>query len=302
MRSLIHRHPLLTSILSLASLTTLTAYLTKCHLDQSFPRIPITDLPKSSACRTLLETPSDTSTPTPTPWGMKSSPLLTRWSGGPKSHWIPSYVALQAEIPISQLESPNDSNTKSSTHDLTQTLLSAFLSARSTGIETILLDRSIPYLSFTPGHHLFGRAKTMGAFLLGTWSSKQGMTLHPGDLPSEAVKPVTEFCSNESTVRGEGRDVAGAVVYWKFPDGLVNAVDRAGLPWRLMEGGFQEFMVERVSEEKARVTYVCVECMNMYPGGDRSTRDWRMLPWVMYELHVVYAQVLWWKMMRRLRS
>ncbi|GIJ97912.1 hypothetical protein Aspvir_000018 [Aspergillus viridinutans] len=71
----------------------------------------------------------------------------------------------------------------------------------------------------------------------------------------------------------------------------LDAVDKAasyGLPWRFMDGGFQEFIVEKVSDETARVTYISFECSNLHPGG-QSTMDFKMLPWLPYEIHAGLA-------------
>lgn len=193
---------------------------------------------------------------------------------------------------------------KDDAHSLSKNLVAAFIDARATGLETSVLDRYVPPLSFTPSSRLFGRPSEMGAFMLGTWDAESGINVRPSDLPSDASKPVTEFGSNEEAVRnGSAVDTAGAVMYWMFPKALVEGVDKAasyGLPWRLMDGGFQEFIVERVSDEKARVTYVTIECTNLHPLGQQQ-RDFKMLPWLLYEAHVLYAQILWSKTLRRLQ-
>ncbi|KAE8148864.1 hypothetical protein BDV25DRAFT_157324 [Aspergillus avenaceus] len=308
MTNFMRHRSLLTGALTIVAVSSAIVYLTKRRLNQSCPRVSITDLPKPSACRNLLDTTWEVTTPTP--WGLTKSTLLSSWSGRDKTHWVSSFVALQAEVPISQLAEygafscdNGSNNNKSDARHLMQNLVAAFLDARATGPETWFLDRAVPPLSFEPSTHLFGRSKTMGAFMLATWDSGQGISVKLSDLPSGATKPVTEFCSNEGFTRDAGStDIAGAVIYWRFPDGLVGAVDKAvsyGLPWRLMQGGFQEFIVEKVSDEKARVTYVCVECTDLHPGGQHE-RDFKMLPWLFYEAHVLYAQVLWSKTLKQL--
>ncbi|GKZ34877.1 hypothetical protein AbraIFM66950_005274 [Aspergillus brasiliensis] len=307
MATFIRHRPLLTGALTIVTISGAVAYFTKRRLNKSCPRIAITELPTASVCRHLIETPSETTTPTP--FGATKSTLLSSWSGGDKTYWVPSFVAVQAEVPLSRLSqygrfSHDNDYKKQDAHSLVKNLVAAFLDARATGLETSVLDRDVPPLSFTPSSRLFGRPSKMGAYMLGTWDAERGLNFRPSDLPSDAPKPVTEFCSNEESVRNGGAlDTAGAVMYWMFPKALVDGVDRAasyGLPWRLMEGGFQEFIVEKVSDEKARITYVCVECTNLHPGGQQK-RDFKMLPWLLYEAHVLYAQILWSKTVRRLR-
>ncbi|OOF93394.1 hypothetical protein ASPCADRAFT_209328 [Aspergillus carbonarius ITEM 5010] len=302
MTSIIRHRPLLTGALVLG---TISAYLGKQHLNQTCPIVPLTALPKSSASRKLIDTRNETIPQAPR--GLKASTLLSSQPDGDQTHWIPSFVALQAEIPIAQLNqyktptNRNDPN-KFDAYHLMQNLFAAFIDARAAGPEPWVLDRAVPPLSFVPSSRLFGTSTEFGAFMLGTWSSGRGIWLQPRNLPPDAPRPVAEFCSNEDVVKERRTDVAGAVMYWKFPQGLVRAVDMAasyGLPWRLMEGGFQEYMVEKVSDETARVTYVCVECSNVYPGGERSKRDFKMLPYLLYEAHVLYAQILLYRTLRR---
>ncbi|PWY64254.1 hypothetical protein BO70DRAFT_347139 [Aspergillus heteromorphus CBS 117.55] len=293
----IKARPRLTAILSVAAFGSVAIYFTRRHFDRSCPRIPITDLPQSSACRYLLERAGES--PTQKPWGMETSTLLASWSGGDKTHWVPSFTAHQVEVPLSLLagygaSSNQDNVAKHDAHHLMQNFVAAFLDARATGPEATFLDKSRPSLSFMPASMLFGDRAFPGAFMLGTWSSTTGASIQPLDLPSDAIKPVSEFFSNRDVIQGSEVDTAGAVMYWKFPDGLVKSVDQAasyGCPWRLMEGGFQEFIVERVSDEKARLTYVTIECSNIHPEG-QATRDFKRLPWVLYEAHVLYAQSL----------
>ena len=58
-----------------------------------------------------------------------------------------------------------------------------------------------------------------------------------------------------------------------------------------MSGGYQEWIVEMVSDEKVRVTYVTIECSHLQPRG-QSKRDFKKLPKLGYEAHVYYAQSL----------
>jgi hypothetical protein len=76
-----------------------------------------------------------------------------------------------------------------------------------------------------------------------------------------------------------------------------------------MDGGFQEFVVEKISDETARLTYICVECGRLCPddtgAGElegRKAWDFKKLPWLGYELHVLYAQWLLWNTVRRLKG
>lgn len=304
----IQARPRLAGVVSLAVAGTLVAaYLGKRSLDRSYPRIPITELPKSSACRNLLE--SGEIVPKPV-WGMDKSVLLASWSGGDKTHWVPSFVALQADIPVSLLAEYGAFQSKKSNvkeqedaQVLMQNLVAAFLDARAKGPETWFLDKEVPALSFTPGSLLFGNQATMGAFMLGSWSTTR-KTFIEGlqTLTSEATEPCSEFPSNREAIQDSPIDTAGTVMYWKFPNGLVRAADKAasyGLSWRFMDGGFQEYIVEKVSDETARVTYITIECSNLYPCG-QATRDFKMMPWLAYELHVLYAQILWRNTMKQL--
>lgn len=291
--------PRLTGVVSFAAAGTLVAaYLGKRRLDRSCPRISITELPKSSACRNLVE--SGEAVPKSV-WGMEKSALLTSWSGGDKTRWVPSFAALQADVPVSLLagygafQSKKSNAEEDDAHRLMQNLVAAFLDARAAGPEAWYLDKEVPPLSFAPGSLLFGDQATMGAFMLGSWSTNRKTSIQPQSLSSEATEPCSGFPSNRDAIQDSPTDTAGAVMYWKFPDGLVRIVDKTasyGLPWRFMDGGFQEFIVEKVSDETARVTYISVECSNLHPGG-QSTRDFKMLPWLAYEVHVLYAQHLW---------
>jgi hypothetical protein len=236
---------------------------------------------------------------------------LSSWADhGNKTHWVSSFAALQTEIPISSLANydtfhRNEGEVKSDesdTYNLAQNLLAAFLNNPAIAPERWLLDKDIPPLSFTPATLLFGNLN-IGAFLLGSWSSTKGISIQPDALPPNAPTPVSGFPSN-SDILDTRTDAAGSVLYWMFPRGLVNSVDRAGsygMPWRIMDGGFQEFILEKVSEDTARVTWVMVECADLYPGGSKtSARNYKKLPWILYELHVLYAQILWYGTLRQL--
>ncbi|KAL4899058.1 hypothetical protein BDW74DRAFT_164064 [Aspergillus multicolor] len=257
--------------------------------------------------------------------GAEKSVLLSKWPGvsGPggaitstasenKTHWVTSFVALQADVPVKQLEGygsstqgqdASPSRVTNDAYGLSRNFLTTFLDARTKGVEAFFLDRDVPQLSFTPGSLLFGRGGSMGAFMLGSWSSSRGLPLHRPILSARTPHPVSDFPSNKSTLcvtTGTAPDTAGSLIYWRFPRGFVDTVNEAasyGLPWRLMDGGFQEFIVERISDETARVTYITIECGDMYPGGQEQ-RDFKKSPWFMYELHVVYAQVLLWRTLR----
>ncbi|KAL4914340.1 hypothetical protein BDW62DRAFT_213557 [Aspergillus aurantiobrunneus] len=285
----------LAGVLSIIAFSGILVYHCKRQLNRSCPRVPISQLPHPSACRNLIETGQPIAQ---TPWGVDRSVVLARWPGEEsKTHWIQSFVALQAEVPISQLERDgrfddegNKDGEKSDAYHPMQNLVAAFL------------DADVPTLSFTPGSRLFGEGREFGAFMLGSWSSR-GTRLVSTSLPFEAPRPVCEFPSNEGVVSSANADTAGAVMYWIFPTGLVNAVDKAasyGVPWRLMEGGFQEWIVEKQPDNTARVTYVTVECSSLHPRGE-TTRDFKILPWVLYEFHVLYAQILLFKTLRQLR-
>ncbi|KAH8700932.1 hypothetical protein BGW36DRAFT_460013 [Talaromyces proteolyticus] len=300
------------SFVTLAALGGVFAYLGKQRFDHSCPRISITEVPKSSACRKLVEQTGEQITSHTTSWGIQHSTLLKPWPPGndeDKTRWIPSFAALRAEIPVSLLAEYGRcrhecENKKHDAEYLMRNLVAAFLDARAAGLEARLMDRGVPPLSFAPASLLFGDKSGPGAFMLGTWSTTLGKSLELPDLPSGAPEPSSEFPSNKDVVEASSIDTAGAVIYWRFPDSLFNAVDRAasfGMPWRLMEGGFQEFIVEKISDEMAVVTYVMVECSNLYPRG-QSVKDFKMMPKLFYEAHVLYAQSLLYNTVKQLHK
>ncbi|KAL4740252.1 hypothetical protein BDV11DRAFT_185742 [Aspergillus similis] len=310
MTSLLQTKSRLTTALSfLAFGGTIAIYLSKRYLEKSCPRVPITQLPKASACRNIIE--SSERAPG-SPWGTDKSVLLPAWPSSSengrethKTHWMTSFLALQVNVPIEQLERYGISRSGDA-YELSRNLLSAFLDARAKGLEALFLDKDVPQLSFTPGTLLFGRSYSTGAFMLGNWSSARRIQLKQPFLPLETANPVCEFWPGEAMIAGSSidteTDAAGTVFYWNFPRLLVDRVDRAasyGIPWRLMDGGFQEFIVERISNETARVTYATVECGNIYPNGQRE-RDFKKMPWWLYEMHVVYAQILLWKTVKQI--
>ncbi|OJJ08356.1 hypothetical protein ASPVEDRAFT_47500 [Aspergillus versicolor CBS 583.65] len=304
MTNVIQSRPYLTGALSLITLGSIAAYLTKRRLNTSCPRVPIHQLPTSSACRNLLDTGEEIANRSPI--GIDKSVLLSTWpSTDRKTHWVPHFVALQVDIPISQLEKYDArkygvEGDKPSTYQLSQKLFAAFLDARSRGPEAWVLDEPTPP-SLTPGSLLFGKGNDIGAFMLGSWSSISKTPLESQNLPSAGPKPVTEFPSNKDAVFNCDTDTAGTVFYWRVPTGLINAVNSPasyGIPWRFMDGGFQEFIVERGPDDTARVSYVTIECSNLYPGGQR--RDFKMMPRLLYELHVLYGQILLFKTLRQL--
>src|SRR5690242_14241579 len=92
---------LICGILALGSLGA-AAYLGKRKLNRSCPRVPFTALPNPSACRNLIERGRE---PTAAPaWGLETPALLPAWSGGDrKTHWTPSFAALQVDVPLAVL-------------------------------------------------------------------------------------------------------------------------------------------------------------------------------------------------------
>jgi hypothetical protein len=132
---------------------------------------------------------------------------------------------------------------------------------------------------------------------MGLWSNVLGKSITPLAIHATAPKPVADFPSNRDTLQqGDGeKPVAGSVLYWRAGQRAVQLVDRvaglARLPWRLMEGGFQELIVERVGDGKVRVSYVSVEASTCRQT-EAQGREWKRLPWLLYELHVMYAQAL----------
>jgi hypothetical protein len=175
---------------------------------------------------------------------MEKGCLLASWSGGGKDRWIPSFAALQIEIPTSLLAGyrtiPGDGG-KDDAYHLMQNLVAAFMDARAKGPEGWLLDDGVPPLSFEPGSHLFGKRTDIVAFMLGTCSSTRGNFVQPLALPPDAPEPISKFPSNRALVQKSPTDAAGAVMYWHFPVGLIETVDKAasyGWPWRLIPGGY----------------------------------------------------------------
>ncbi|KAL2797369.1 hypothetical protein BJX66DRAFT_334988 [Aspergillus keveii] len=307
MTSFITSRPRLTGALCLLTVSGTLIYFGKRRLNQRCPRVSITDLPRSSACRRLIEGGEVSGQ---IPWGVDKSPLLSSWSDpSDKTHWVTSFAALQTDVPVSSLENYEKSHDrekadlgKTDTYELAQNLLAAFLKNPAIAPERWWLDKDVPPLSFTPATPLFGNPN-IGAFLLGSWSSTRGISIQPDALPPNLPTPISEFPSNRDVLDPQ-TDTAGSVFYWMFPRGLVNSVDKAasyGLSWRIMDGGFQEFIVEKVSEDTARVTWVMVECADLYPDqNDKSVRDYKKMPWILYELHVLYAQILWYGTLRHL--
>ncbi|KAJ5788013.1 hypothetical protein N7457_003003 [Penicillium paradoxum] len=311
------------SALALGSVGIVTAFASKQYLDRSCPRIPINKVSRMSACRQLVDRacsdPSDADVPKP--WGAAKSGLLASWSeassDGRKSRWLPSYVAVQMDVPLTLLASYQSEtneiglvraeNEPCTADGMARNLVAAFLDARSRGPDGWLIDRNVPSVSLASGGHLFGDAAGLSAFMFDSWSSRSAKSIQPSVLPANAPTPSAFFPSNEALIashRSSQPESAGTVIYWKFPQGLVNAFNGAasyGWPWRLMDGGFQEFVVEKISDDTARVTYVSVECSNLYPGG-QVTRNFKRMPWVVYEAHVLYAQSLLLGAVRQLRK
>ncbi len=284
-------------------------YRGKRQLDQICRRVPVAALPKPSACRNLLETRRET-TAAPA-WGLETPAVTSSWPGGDnKMHWTPSFAALQVEVPLSALARYGSSHGKDNDEHggaegdafcLMQTFVAGFLDGRRTGAEAQFLDKNVPPLSFAPGSQLFGDRSGLGAFVLDTWSTARGKCVQPLDLPKDPPPPVSEFPSNTAVREGGPIDTAGTVMYWRFTGRVSSTMDRLaswGLPWRMMEGGFQEFIVEKVSDQAVRLTYAMVESANLHPGG-QSRRDFKRMPWLAYELHVLYGRILLYKTLRR---
>ncbi|KAK0653147.1 hypothetical protein B0T16DRAFT_407497 [Cercophora newfieldiana] len=301
---------LIRSAISIAAIGTTAFYLTRRRLNEKCPRIPYSALPEASACRNLID--SGQATPQPA-WGLPNSRLVPSWPDADGddttlTHWIPSFAAVQVEIPASllsaaSLEFPHagaDNNDRSLLADVKK-VVAAFLNARAAGVEPWILDRDVPPLEFTPGHHLFGTHPEPGAFLLGLWRSEGGVVegLDPAGLPRGAPRPVAAFPSNAVVLgtRDGVHDSAGLVLYWMVAGKWMDKLNRASaalyLPGHFMQGGFQEFIVERVEEKTVRVTYVSVEASQRKVSG--------RLPWLLYEMHVMYAQSLLLGAVRRLR-
>ncbi|KAJ6109613.1 hypothetical protein N7486_001848 [Penicillium sp. IBT 16267x] len=308
--------------LALSSATIITAYISKQYLDRSCPRIPISKVSRLSACRQLVDTACESSdSEAPKPWGGEKSGLLPSWSeassGDRKSRWLSSYVAVQVDVPVALLSSYTNETRKGgsamsaneprSADSMARNLFAAFLDARSGGPDGWLIDRNVPPRTYMPGSHLFGESTGLAAFMFDSWSSRLASAIRPSVLPASASVPSSFFPSNEALLASRDLSLpesAGSVIYWKVSSGAVNAFNRAasyGWPWRVMDGGWQEFMVEKISEETARVTYLVMECSDVHPGGQMS-RDFKRMPWLMYEAHVLYAQSLLLRTVRQLRK
>src|SRR3569833_2029489 len=285
----------MTSALSLATLglggaaaAAAYAYLGLRQLDRWCPRIPLEQIPQSSACRHFVESArADMSGDgLPAPMGCdKPSGLLSAWpnaglqtgKGGTKTRWIPSFVALQTEVPVSLLASYGGDSKTADPESLMRNLMAAFLDARARGPDAWLLDRKVPPRSFEPGSHLFGDRGGLGAVMLGTWSSRLKTALQPRALRPDVPQPTCEFPSNEAVV-SRTPSSAGGVIYWNFPA-------------RVVQG---------ISDETARVTYICVEASNLHPRG-QARKDFKRPPWLFYEAHVAYAQVLLLRAVRQMK-
>ncbi|KAJ5806312.1 uncharacterized protein N7503_003914 [Penicillium pulvis] len=308
--------------LALGSATIITTYISRQYLDRACPRIPIGKVSQLSACRQLINTACDSSdSGVPKPWGGEKSGPLPSWSegnsGDKKSRWLSSYVAVQVDVPVALLASYTSEARKGvstmseidprSADGMARNLIDAFLDARSHGPDGWLIDRKVPPRTYMSGSHLFGESTGLSAFMFGSWSSGLKTAIQPSILPSSAPVPTTVFPSNETLLASKNLSLpesAGTVIYWKFPSGVVNAFNRAasyGWPWRVMEGGWQEFIVEKISEETARVTYLSLECSDLHPGG-QTPRDFKRMPWLAYEAHVLYAQSLLLRTVRQLRK
>ncbi|KAJ5735140.1 uncharacterized protein N7483_000265 [Penicillium malachiteum] len=302
----------------------LTAYISKQYLDHTCPRIPFDKVSQLSACRQLVDTARANSpgTGVPKPWGADKSGLVPSWSeaqsGDKKTRWISSYTGVQMDVPIALLASYTSEADKGAltTNDepctaesLARNVIAAFLDAHSHGLDGWFLDRNLPPRTYVPGNHLFGDSTGASAFMLDTWSSRLKDSIQPSVLPADAPIPKTFFPSNEALLASASQDpsqpeTAGTVIYWKAPQYLLKAFNKAasyGLPWRVMDGGWQEFIVEKISEETARVTYITLECYDVHPGG-QMTRDFKQMPWFLYEPHVLYAQSLLIRTVRQLKK
>ncbi|KAK0736504.1 hypothetical protein B0T21DRAFT_181324 [Apiosordaria backusii] len=306
----------------------------KHRIDKTCRHISLVDLPLSSACRNFVEKGRRPLPPCAgwawvlergfvsflSPWSDNITPPTVK-SGGDderqKTHWIPSFLALEVDLPVELLSGyPSDNKASKGEREeiphLSQTFLRAFLDARSEGLEAYyLVDRDVPPLTlFEPGRRLFGREVGLGAFLLGTWFDTRGggKSLRDGKFPKGVAQvPVCEGPSNTLRERWneEDKEVAAAVMYWRAPDSAVAMVDNVavkyGIPWRLMEGGFQEYMVERVDEKRVRLVYVTLEAQSLYPDGVKE-RNFRKISRLGYWGHGVYGQWLLWKTVKRLEK
>ncbi|KAK0738194.1 hypothetical protein B0T18DRAFT_311322, partial [Schizothecium vesticola] len=286
--------------LSVVSLTAATLFVVRHRLEKTCRRVPLSSLPRSSACRNFVEnSASATTSVSPKAWGLDQTRLLPSWppgeDRGPITHWIPSFVAVQMDLP-EEILSANSRipETSGDVLPLAKSLLAAFLDARAAGPEPWILDRDVPSLSFAPGHRLFGVTPEPGAFLLGTWSNVSGEHIDPLAVPDSAPRPVAAFPSNRELVKQGGSEVpaAGSVLYWRAGQVGVKLLDWvAGLAFP--EGGFQELIVERVADGKVRVSYVSAEVTTCrQEEGQKEQSELRRLPWPLYELHVMYAQSL----------
>ncbi|KAJ5608903.1 hypothetical protein N7528_009470 [Penicillium herquei] len=222
------------------------------------------------------------------------------------------------DVPIALLASyrseadrgtPTTNDEPRSADSLARNVIDAFLDAHSHGLDGWFLDRNLPPRTYLPGNHLFGDSTGASSFMFGAWSSRFNDSIQPSTLPADAPIPKSFFPSNEALLANAAHDPsqpesAGTVIYWKAPSYLLNAFNKAasyGLPWRVMDGGWQEFIVEKISEETARVTYITLECYDVHPG-DQETRNFKHMPWLTYEPHVLYAQSLLIRTVRQLEK
>ena len=95
------RPRLICGVLALGSLGA-AAHLAKRKLDRTCPRVPLAALPKPSACRNVIERTCETAAAPA--WGLEKPVIVSSWPGGDdKTHWTPSFAALQVEVPLSVL-------------------------------------------------------------------------------------------------------------------------------------------------------------------------------------------------------
>ena len=312
--SLRSQNPVALGLIGLGSVAVFAAYIGKRRLDHSCREISFDQLPQSSTSRHFLETAriNANAQSVPIAWALNQSGLLASWADAqscastPKmTRWIPSFVAFQAEVPIALLASYGDrqGDADKSADSLMRNFVNAFLKGHATGLDGWLLDKDVPPPSFLSGEHMFGDPNGLGTFFLGTWRSNDNDTSLSLSLPSNATTPVSEFpVAEPASLKPDGSPPqAGNLMYWKFPEGLMQKSQLAasyGSPWRLMDGGFQEFIVEKMGDT-ARLTYVTMECSELYPNGQES--DFKRMPWAVYWAHVLYAQNLLWRTLRQLK-
>ncbi|KAH6658266.1 hypothetical protein BKA67DRAFT_557557 [Truncatella angustata] len=287
----IRRRPLISLSTGLCALGGSWLYVRARDLERKCPSISVQQIPRGSACQHFIETVGE---PLGTTLNSSYQPrLVAAWTGTRRDRWVPYCVAIQKEVPLSIFSAygTEENDAKS----LATQLMRAFCDARAKRPESVhLFKDDIVCSSFEPGTPLYGKANGLSTNVLGVWSMRGGSDISPPSVSLSRSYPVAEFPTNEEAIRTASGDSAGIVTFWSFPSHVASVADKAasyGYPWRFMLGGFHELIVEKSSEDTARITYVMLECYHLYPNG-QAEPDFKTTPQWTQKLHRLYAQDL----------